>query len=78
MPNDWYFPSFIYFVVYGPFADANCRLLFFEISDGSTDPNKGRTTKIKFEISEKEDEQSHENSNPRGCETDQMFKSEAL
>ena len=31
-----------------------------------------------YEISEKEDERSHDNSNPRGYATDQMLESEAL
>ena len=55
MPNDWFFPSFVSFILHGPFADDNDRLAYFEISYGSTEPNRGRATKIKCEISEKAD-----------------------
>ena len=66
------------FVLYGQFANANDRLACFEISDGSTDLNRGRTSKRKCEINEKADERSHDNSKPRGHARDQMLASEAL
>jgi len=78
IPNDWFFPGFMSFVVYGPFVDANDRLACFETSDGSTESNRGRVAKRKAEISEKSDDRLHDNSNPRGYTTDQMFTSEAL
>ena len=78
MPDDCSFPSFIYFVVYGPFYDANNVLACFENIDGSTDPNRGRASKRNFEIIEKAHERSHENDNPRGHTTDQMLACEAV
>ena len=68
----------MYFVLCGLFADANDRLACFEISDGSKNSNRGRDTKRKFEISEKADDRSHDNSNPIGHTTDQMLESAAL
>ena len=55
MPNDWVLPSFMSFLVFGPFVDANDMLTCFEISDGSTNPNRGRAAKRKCEVSEKAD-----------------------
>jgi hypothetical protein len=78
IPNDWFFPVFMSFVVYGPFVDANDRLACFETSDGSTHSNRGRAAKRQCEISEKADDRLHDNSNPRGYTTEQMFTSEAL
>ena len=49
------------FVVHDPFVETNDRLACFEISDGLNDSNRGRTAKIKCEISEKADNRSHDN-----------------
>ena len=78
IPNDQFSPIFMSFVVCGTFVDANDRLACFEISDGSTDPKRGRASKIKCEISEKVCDRSHKNSKRRGHITDQMLTSEAL
>ena len=64
--------SFVLCVLY---AEANAILACFEISDWSTNPNRGRDAKIKREISEKAHGKSHDNSNPTGCTTDQMLSS---
>ena len=47
MPKHCFFPSFVSFVLCGPFDDSNDRLACFKISDGSTDPNRGRAEKRK-------------------------------
>ena len=54
IPNNWFFPGFMSFVIYGQFADANNRLACFETSNGNTESDKSKAAKRKMEISEKE------------------------
>ena len=78
IPNDWFFPGFMSFVAYGPFVDANDRLVCFETSDRSTASDKNRAAKRKLDLNEKANDRTHDSTNPRGYTTDQMFTTEYL
>ena len=76
--NDWFFPGFISFVLYGPFADGNDRLACFELSDAAPGSNKGRAAKRKQEQKEKDVARMNDNTNKRGLTTDQLISMKAL
>ena len=76
--NDWFFPGFMPFVAYGPFADGNDRLACFELSDAAPDTDKGRATKQKQEQLEKDIAWTNVHVNKRGLTTDQKISMKAL
>ena len=78
IPNDWFFPGFMSFVTYGPFANANDILVCFSLSDASNDDVLSGTIKRKAEIHEKADDRLNDNNYNRGYTTDQRFTMEVL
>ena len=77
VPSDWAFPSYMSFVLFGPFAEENDRLSIFEPSDAPkvTQP---RVKKRKSDVNEKMDERNNDTNNNRGYSTDQRISIEAL
>lgn len=76
IPNNWFFPGFFAFVVFGPFADPNDRLACFEIED--LQKAASRAAKRKAELIEKEKDRANDDHNKRGFTTDQKINMEAL
>jgi len=76
IPNNWFFPGFFSFVIYGPFANASDRLACYEINDSAIAAS--RASKRKADLLDKEKKRSNDDFNKRGFTTDQKISIEAL
>ena len=76
IPNNWFFPGFFAFVIFGPFADPNDRLACFEIED--LQKAASRAAKRRAELIEKEKDRANDDHNKRGFTADQKINMEAL
>ena len=79
VPDDFIFPSFYAFVVYGPFVEENQRLSLLLTDDA--DKKKGEGSRTKMRESEKAAKKlnaAHDQSTDRGFSTDQRINIEHL
>ena len=77
-PPQWFFPSWISFVQYGPFVSKDKRLPLLEITDASKKVVKSRTEKRKAEKLEKDLKRVNDSSSDRGFNTDQKIQLEII
>lgn len=77
-PEDWFFPSWMSFIAYGPFVDKSKRLSLLEISDASKDIVKSRAQKRKSDKLEKNLKRTSDDSANRGFSTDQKLQLEII
>ena len=69
-PPQWFFPSWISFIQYGPFVSKEKRLSLLEITDASKNVVKSRAEKRKAEKLEKVLKRVNDSSADRGYNTD--------
>lgn len=72
IPNNWFFPRFFAFVVFGPFANPSDKFACFEIMDLKKAAR--RASKRKSE----EKERAKDDHNKRGLTTDHKISMDAL
>ena len=77
-PDDYIFPGFMAFIVWGPFAEPNDRLSLFDTSDASTGKAKSRAEKRSAEQMIKNEVRSNDTVNERGYTVDQRISYESL
>lgn len=78
IPSDWFFPSFISFVLFGPFVEDKNRLALFEEKEAPKGTHPSRSQKRKLDEAEKNCDRANDNSNDRGYSTDQKISIEGL
>ena len=78
VPDNYMFPGFMSFMVWGPFAEPNDRLSLFNTSDGKKGGGKSRAEKRKADKLVKDQNRKDDNSNQRGLTIDQKISYEAV
>ena len=79
IPDNFIFPSFFVFVVWGPYADVNNRLnLTLVNDDNKTSDREPRKDNRKRSLEEKSEESRNDNFNKRGFTTVQQIELENL
>ena len=79
IPDNFIFPSFFVFVVWGPYADVNNRLnLTLVNDDNNTSDRETRKDNRKRSLEEKSEESRNDNFNKRGFTTVQQIELENL
>ena len=77
-PKEWYFHSWICFLIYGPFAQKDKRISLLETSDAAKNVGKSRAEKRKIEKVEKDLLRLNDTQNSRGYSTDQKIQFELI
>ena len=78
IPQDWFFPSYFAFVMWGPFAEPKNRLTLMETKDRPKLVRRGRRQKRIDLLEEKNDRRRSDESNERGYSTDQTLAAQNL
>lgn len=78
IPDDWFFPGFIAFVAWGPFADKESRLRTVLLKGLSKKDVKSRATMRKEKTQMKNKMRDDDSANKRGLTTDQLISLESV
>ena len=77
-PKEWFFPSWVCFLTFGPFVSKEKRLALLEITDTAKNVGKSRSGKRKAEKLEKDNNRVTDNTAERGFSTDQKIQLELV